>query len=120
MPIYQFKDERDGRLYEFIQKMNDNHIAFAEDGHPLKRIFLNPHPQIDTKIDPMSSKEFADKTRGKNYNLGQVMDLSAEMSEKRAKKMGRDEVKEKVMCDYERKCKKPHPERLKKKNKYII
>lgn len=117
--IYLYRNPETNKTCEIIQRIDSEHRFIDETGLEWERVFTNPNVQISAKIDPMSKEDFLKKTRSKNYNFGDTMDLSAEMSEKRAKKMGRDEIKERCMLEYEKKCKKPHPERP-KKIKYLI
>jgi hypothetical protein len=87
--------------------MKDKHEYF-EDGVQWRRVYTIPTASIDTKIDPFSSNEFIRKTNKKG-TMGEVMDLSAELSEKRAEKTGSgDPVKQKVFSDYEKKVGKKH------------
>tara|TARA_B100000959_G_C14651955_1_gene488717 strand:- start:422 stop:652 length:231 start_codon:yes stop_codon:yes gene_type:complete len=55
---------------------------------------------MDSKIDPFSSKSFADVTRDKKMSVGDLWDMSAEMSEKREQKVG---GKDPVLDKYEKK-----------------
>jgi len=57
---------------------------------------------FNTKIDPYSSDSFV-KATDKKMTMGQMFDLSKEMSEKRAQKEGIDPVKQKMYKDYEKK-----------------
>jgi len=53
------------------------------------------------RVDPYSRKDFANAT-DKKMTMGEMWDLSKEMSESRAQKDGVDKVKEKNMRDYEK------------------
>ena len=117
--IYLFQNPKTNETCEVSQPIDADHRFIDETGLEWERVFVNPNLQISAKIDPMSKDDFLKKTRAKNYNLGEVMDLSAEASEKRAGKMGRDEVKEAAMKKYEKLTDKPHPERP-KKTKWVI
>jgi len=117
--IYLFRHPKTNETCEVLQSIDSEHKYTDETGLEWERVFTNPNLQISARIDPMNKKEFCDKTREKNYNLGDMMDLSAEMSAKRVGKMGRDEIKEAEMVKYEKKTKKPHPERP-KKTKWVI
>ena len=87
MPIYSFRHPRTNEIREIVQPILSSHQYFGDDGTEWIREFDLPEIGIDTKIDPMSKKQFADKTRVKNYNYGEISDISAELSEKRSKKM---------------------------------
>jgi fatty-acid desaturase len=104
MPNYLFENLKTKETKEFFFHMNDK-----KEVEGWVRIWTNPHAQIDTDIDPTSARDFADKTSKKNYNLGELWDKSAELSEKREKKMGKDFVKEKTIKDYEKRTEIKHP-----------
>jgi len=105
--IYLYKHPETGEVKEVLQGMNDEHV-YEEDGHIWQRIFTVPSASIDTKIDPFSSSEFIRKTN-KRGTVGDVMDLSAELSEKRAESHGKeDPVKRKMFSDYKKKVGKDH------------
>ena len=57
---------------------------------------------FDTKIDPYSQESFT-KATNKRMKMGDLFDLSKEMSEKRASKEGIDPVKQKLYKEYEKK-----------------
>ena len=91
------------------------HEYFDEDGVQWQRVFLPTLAAVDTKFDPFSSKDFVNKTSRRKGTLGELMEKSAELSEKREKLVGKDQVKEKYYENYAAKRKnKPHPD-LKKK-----
>jgi hypothetical protein len=114
MPIYVYKhpDEEDYR--EVFQGMNDEHV-YAEDGVEFERVFLAPNASVDSEIDPFSSQQFIDATSNKKGTLGDMMDLSAEMSRKRADQAGgKDPVKEKFFDNYAKERNgAEHPSRVK-------
>lgn len=66
-----------------------------------------------TKIDPYSNNDFL-KATDKKMTMGEMWDLSKELSEKRASKDGRDHVFEKNMKDYERRHGVKHQEQIKR------
>ena len=112
MPIYLFQHPKTGEVKEVLQKMNEPHSYTDKKGTKWERVFLSPNMSIDGKgmgVDT-TAEEFVRKTRDKNYNLGEMWDLSAELSEKRARTGGKDHVKEKAAKAYTKKCKgKKHP-----------
>ena len=101
MPIYQYLDVRNNKIYDIVQGMNDIHEAFAPDGYKLERIWHKPLTSIDTKINPDSAKDFVRYTNKKG-TLGDVWDASKEWSEKRKDKHGYDEVEIKANEDYKK------------------
>lgn len=115
MPVYLYEDDRTGAVYEFFQGMNDLHEAYSPvDGYKLTRIYVNPQVSIDTAVDPYSSKDFI-KATNKKGTIGDLMDRSAELSQKRADKDGVDVLKEKTYEKYskERNGRK-HPDVIKR------
>lgn len=71
-----------------------------EKGLKWKRIFTVPNASVDGNINPYSSVDFIRKTENKKGTLGDIMDKSRELSEKRAKTTGKDPVKEKYFEQY--------------------
>ena len=94
--------------------MNDEHSFTDEKGVKWNRIFTKPQAAIDTQFSATDSRDFIQKTRGKNYSLGQLWDKSAELSEKRGGMSGQDEVREKAESAYKEKTGKKHPHSKKK------
>ena len=114
MPLYLFEDKKTGEIREVIQRMSEPHIYKAK-GRWWARVFVNPQVSIDVKIDPFSQKEFTQKTATKKgVTIGQMMDYSAELSEKRARVAGEDPIKAKVIDNYERRTHKKHPSKIPK------
>lgn len=72
------------------------------EGDKWTRIFTIPQaaPNGLKPIDPRSSKQFVEKTGAMKGTVGDMLDLSKELSEKRAEKMGTDPVKDKFYKDY--------------------
>lgn len=103
MPIYLFQNQETEEITEVFFGMNDDKKHIDENGLEWKRIFTVPNASIDTKIDPNSAKEFVQKTGNKKGTVGDMLDLSAELSAKREAKDGKDSVKEKFFEDYKKK-----------------
>lgn len=107
MPIYLYLNDETGETREILQGMNDQHV-YADEGVEWRRVFLSPNTSIDTKINPFSSEEFIRKTNKKG-TVGDVMDLSAELSQKREESHGgEDPVKRQMFKDYEKKVGQKH------------
>ncbi len=112
MPVYIFQHPSTGEIVEVVQKMNDPHSYVDDKGVEWDRVFQSPNMSIDGHgMDAdTTSEEFVRKTKDKNYNLGEMWNLSAELSEKRERIGGKDHVKEKTAKAYSKKCKgKRHP-----------
>lgn len=108
MPLYLYSHPETGETKEIIQSMKEDHVYF-EDGIQWKRIFTVPTASIDTKIDPFSQRQFIEKTGNKKGTVGNMMDLSAELSQKREQLNGKeDPIKRKHFSDYEKKVGKKH------------
>tara|TARA_B100001105_G_C22211308_1_gene365545 strand:- start:56 stop:406 length:351 start_codon:yes stop_codon:yes gene_type:complete len=112
MPVYIFQHPVTEEAKEVVQKMNDPHIFVDKDGTEWDRVFQSPNMTVDDS-DEMSAdtscEEFVRKTKDKNYNLGEMWKMSAELSKKRAKIGGKDHVKEKAEQAYSKKCKGKRP-----------
>lgn len=88
--------------------MTDDHVYF-EEGVEWKRVWCNPRVNtVGQKIDPFDSKGFVEKTGKMKGTIGDMMDYSAELSEKRAEKTGVDPVKRKFFDNYQKENGKKH------------
>ena len=98
MPFYLF--EFNGVQKEVLLGMNDVKQYTDEDGNKWTRVYLIPQASANTKIDPFSAADFVNKTGQKKGTIGDLWDKSAELSNIREDKMGKDHVKEKFYSDY--------------------
>ena len=116
MPIYVYKHPEKEEYREVFQGMNDEHV-YSEDDVEWSRVFLAPNASIDNTIDPFSKQQYIDATYNKKGTIGDMMDLSAELSSKRAEKAGGlDPVKEKFYDAYSKERKgTEHPNRIKER-----
>jgi len=116
MPIYVYRHPETKEHREVLQGMNDEHV-YSEDGVEWNRVFSVPNASIDSSIDPFNSQHYMDATHNKKGTIGDMMDLSAELSAKRAEKSGGlDPVKEKFYDNYKKERKgTEHPNRIKEK-----
>ena len=121
MPFYLFQNPKTQEVIEIMQSMKADHVYIDEKGVKWNRIFTVPNAAIDSgSIDPYSKEDFLKATEKKGITCGEMFDLSAEMSQKRESKDGKDKVKEKAQKDYKKKTGKAHPEVIKKrKNKTL-
>jgi len=99
MPIYLFQNPNTGEIKEVVQKMNDLHV-YKEDGLLWNRLFTIPQASIDTDIDPLSQNSWNEKTRNKTGTMGDLIDKSRELSDKREKIIGKDPIREKYFDDF--------------------
>ena len=118
MPIYLFQNPKTGKVKEVFQSMNDPHV-YSEGEIEWQRIFTIPQASIDTEIDAFSEDSFKKKTAGKKETLGDLMDRSKELSEKRQSIAGTDPVQNKFFEDYSKTRKgKKHPKDPSREVKY--
>lgn len=105
MPLYSYSNPEDPEeVVEILQGMNDEH-TYSCNGVKWSRVWLNPQIAIDTKIDPNSERQWLEKT-AKPGTLGDLMDRSKELSERRAAERGGiDPIKVKAEEDYSKKRK---------------
>ena len=103
MPNYLFENDKTKEVKEFFFHMNDEKIVRG-----WTRILTVPNTSIDTQINPNSSSDFINNTKGKNYSIGDLWSKSAELSEKRGGD-DNDPVKKKALDSYKKKTGKPHP-----------
>ena len=109
MPIYIYKNPDTKEFIEIIQTMSEEHIYVDEFGLEWKRVFTVPHASIDTKNDAWSHNDFIEKTGKMKGTVGDVLDYSAELSERRAQSDGKeDPVKRKAFDDYKKQTGKQH------------
>lgn len=117
MPVYIYHNTETDEYVEIFQGMNDVHeySGISGDEDCWKRVFTVPNASIDSQVDPFSSKQFVDKTQNKKGTYGDLLDRSAEMSDKRASLAGgKDPIKEKYFSDYSAKRRgAKHPDQMK-------
>jgi len=102
MPLYVFQHPESGEVVEVVLGMNDDKFYMDEKGTEWNRVFLAPNANIDADIDPFSSKGFVDKTNTKG-SMGDLLERSKEMSDKRKDKLGYDPVQQKYFKEYSKK-----------------
>lgn len=108
MPNYLFKSQ-EGEIKEIFQHMNDNHV-YEEDGVAWERIFTVPNAAVDIALGDGSDKDSFMRQTNKKMTVGDMWDISQEMSDKRVKSEGVDVIKEKTVKKYEKKTHgKEHP-----------
>lgn len=116
MPQYLFANPNDEtQIVEVFFHMNDKKFYIDENGVEWRRIYTVPQACVDSDFDPRNKDEFI--RRGAKYStLGDLMDKSRELSEKRAEKEGFDPKRREFFDEYARARKgKRHPQDLPKK-----
>lgn len=115
MPLYLFENINTGETREVPFSMNAEKVYNGEDGSEVgqwKRIFLIPQASIDANINPFDKNAFANS---KYHTIGDMLDKSAELSERRAELSGGvDPIKKAALDNYAKKRHgKRHPSELK-------
>ncbi len=106
MPIYTFEHPKTGEKKEVIMSMNDEHVFIDESGTQWNRVFSFNVSVKSGPLDPWSSKDYLKRTGEMKGTVGDMWDLSKEMSIARAKDNGGvDPVKQKYEEEYSKKRK---------------
>lgn len=104
--IYQFIHPRTEEVIEVSQKMDEDHVYIDSDGEEWVRVWSSPAALVDGKLTADTTEgEFVRRTGGKNYSLGQMWDLSKDLSRKREKQRGNDPLKESYLKGYSKRRK---------------
>lgn len=105
MPEYQFSNpKKPSEVVTIFQSMNETH-EYIKNGVKWDRVWSVPQMAVNTVYDPYSSADFIKKTSN-GGTVGDLFDLSAEMSAKRKEKDGVDFIEEKTKRDTAAKDKK--------------
>ena len=108
MPIYIYKHPTEEEYEEVVQSMNDPH-TYSKDGVEWERVFFAPNMAISASDDPFSANNYVEKPANMKGTVGDLLDYSAELSERRAEANGGvDPVKQKYFRNYEKKTGKKH------------
>tara|TARA_X000001036_G_C20537368_1_gene748822 strand:+ start:359 stop:739 length:381 start_codon:yes stop_codon:yes gene_type:complete len=100
MPLYTFSHPRTGELKDVFFNMNDEKFFTDEDGVEWNREYSSPELNATGSTDAWNSKQFVEKT-GKGGKLGDMLDMSADLSKERASQNGGvDPLKEKYYKKY--------------------
>ena len=102
-PLYTYKHPEKEEYIEVIQGMNDEHVYVDEEGVTWDREYTSPNAQIKDTIDPFNKNQFLQKTADSKGTMGDMMDRSQELSEKRKSILGRDPAQEKFFDNYAKK-----------------
>jgi hypothetical protein len=115
MALYTYSHPKTGKTIDVQQSMAEKHVYVDEDGVEWNRVFYPVTFAFDTKIDGHDAKSFVRKTE-KGGTIGDIMDLSREMSERRGGEAN-DEVKAKYEKDKKKKLNDRAVENLKQERK---
>jgi len=118
MPIYIYENPQTGKIKEVVQGINEDHV-YSEGKIKWQRIWTSPNASVDTlsNIDCDSERQFLNKTKNMKGTVGDIMDLSTELGQKRQKLKGKDNISAKYYKDWQkRRGGKMHPDDPKKKD----
>lgn len=116
MPIYTYKHPKKEKYIEIVQGMNEVHEFFDKSGTKWERVFDIPNYSIDSKLDPHNPNDFVKATSSKKGTIGDILDLSKEMSEKRGGP-GKDPVLQKNYEIFKKQTGRDHPDVKKMKSR---
>jgi len=100
MPLYTYEHPETQETVDIIQGMNDEHSYVDNNGVKWRRVFFSPQASMDSNIDPFDNQSFKDKTGKSKGTMGDIIDRSKEMSQRRTDKLGFDPVKQKYFKEY--------------------
>ena len=115
MPMYIFENPNTGECIEIFFHMNDDKVYIDEQGLEWNRVFTSSQISSNS-MDPWDNNSFVNQTKNMKGTVGDLLDASNEMSEKRAESNGGvDPVKEKYFKKYsESRRGAKHPDEIKK------
>lgn len=116
MPIYLFQNPKTEKVIELFFGMNDKKEYRDEEGVEWKRLYSSPQLSTEASIDPWSNDDFVNKTSNTKGTIGDMLDRSAELSNKRASEYGGvDPLKQKYYDNYSKdRHGAKHPDQIKK------
>lgn len=127
--IYQFRNKNTGKIVDVVMPMKEYKPYKGEDGQEdfWERVYDLPQVNLGSaKVsDPFDNGAFVRKTGEMKGRYGDLIDYSAELSEKRAAIAGgEDPVKRKYFDDYKKKTNgkrhvKDRPKKIETKNATI-
>lgn len=106
--VYQFRNKKTGKIIDIVMPMKDYQHYKGENGDEdcWERVYDLPQVNIGNAkvVDPFDNKAFVDKTGKMSGKYGDLLDYSAELSDKRAALAGgEDPLKRKYFDDYKKK-----------------
>lgn len=107
MPVHDFTDEASGETIAVYVPANASpleHQQQERDGKVFKRVYSAPRPARDMGYGDSTAEDFARKTASdkRGLKVGDLWEISAEMSARRAQRDGVDLVKEQYYETYEK------------------
>ena len=99
MPTYIYQHPKTNEIVEVSQKISEAHEYTDSQGVQWNRVFTVPYASIPnmTRIEAGSEQDFMKRTEGFDGTMGDLMDLSKDLSNKRIEERGdgTDNVKQK-------------------------
>lgn len=94
--IYLFENPRTGERKDTSLGIEEEKV-YEENGERWNRVFTVPGVYIPNmnRVNPHSQQDFMRRTDKADVTVGDMWDLSGEMSEKRAESMGEDPIRAK-------------------------
>jgi hypothetical protein len=116
MPIYVFQNPETQEYKELFFGMNDDKTFIDENDLEWKRVYLSSQLNTVGETDPWSHNDFMDKTSSKKGTVGDMMNHSEELSQKRKDKLGYDPLKKTYFENYSKaRGGQKHPKEIKEK-----
>lgn len=102
MPTYIFQHPDNNEVLEISQRISDVHEYVDDNGVKWNRVFTVPHASFPnmTRIDAGSEQDFMKRTDGFDGTIGDLMDLSKDLSDKRKEGTGKDKIQQKFFKNY--------------------
>jgi hypothetical protein len=101
MPLYTFLHPVNGKTIDVFFHMNDEKKYIDENGVEWQREYHSPELNATGSTDAWNSKQFVEKTGRNAGKLGDMLDMSADLSKERASQNnGVDPLKEKYYKRY--------------------
>lgn len=118
MATHQFIHEESGEIIE-VRVPTDAPIVQHQrqeiDGKVYKRVYSAPLAAKDTRFGDCSATDFRRKTTDKaGLKVGDMWEISAEMSERRKQRQGHDPVLEQHYANHEKEYGEKHPDVVKR------
>lgn len=121
MPCFDFENRLTGEIVSVYLTLNEPREAYSTqiiEGKEYKRVYSAPLAAKDILKGDMTKEDFRRNTSGKNYSVGDMYDISKEMSKERAgKNGGKDPIQEKFYSDYEKRMGRQHSDVEKRKKR---
>lgn len=107
MPFFDFENIETHEIREiWIKNLTAPRVYNGEDNNEKEKwkvLMCRPNMSVSSIIDPYDSKSFrAATTNKKGQTIGQLWERSAELSQKRADKEGKDPIRQKRYAEYKK------------------